>query len=292
MPWSVHVSSGAAVSGDLAKLQWLLVTQDCPMYAHSASSAATAGSIDMLKWLREHRGLVFDAKTVDHAARRGHWRLMQFLCNEGCAWTASTCEAAAEGGQLAVLKQLREQGVPWDATTIAGDAAFSGNVQLLQWIRKQDHSVILNEVTFEEAATRSLAICKYLHAEQCPWDEGACESAAASNQLDVLKWLHESGCEWDENSMLTTAAHAGNIDMLIYLRDQGAEPIDSRHRTEMLNAAGANGRLAAAKWLKQDPWCKWPAVLQYAYYEDAEPQQWHGAALDWARAEGCTSPLE
>jgi hypothetical protein len=292
MPLSVHVSRGAARSGELAKLQWLLLTQGCPEYARIGNSAAWSGSIGMLMWLKEHRGLVFDADTVNCAAAAGHWRLLQLLRNEGCVWQADTCAAAAEGGHLAVLQQLRQHGIQWAANTIAVDAAYSGDVQLLQWIREQDSSVVLDEEAFEDAAASGLAMCKYLHAEQCPCDNRACTAAAADDQLDTLKWLIESDCPWSPEVVLTAAAHAGNIGMLKYLRDQGAAPVTVKHRTEMLNAAGANGRLAAAKWLKQDPLCEWPAVLQYAYPKDENPQQWHGATLDWARAAGCTSPLE
>jgi hypothetical protein len=246
----------------------------------------------MLTWLKARQGLVYDAGTVDYAAAAGHWHLMQLLRNEGCSWQDSTCASAAEGGHLTVLKQLRQHGTPWNANTIAVKAALSGNVQLLQWVREQDSEVVLSRNCFNAAATSGLAMCKYLHAEACPWDYRACTAAAADDQLDTLKWLIETGCAWSPDLALTAAAHAGNVDMLEYLRDQGAEPTDSAHRTEMLNAAGANGKLAAVIWLKQDPWCKWPAVLQFAYPKDEEPQQWHGATLDWARAAGCTSPLE
>jgi hypothetical protein len=45
----------------------------------------------------------------------------------------------------------------------------------------------------------------------------------------------------------------------------------------MLNAAGANSKLAAAKWLRQQG-AEWPAVIN-----------WCGCSLDWAGSEGCTA---
>jgi hypothetical protein len=57
----------------------------------------------------------------------------------------------------------------------------------------------------------------------------------------------------------------------------------------MLNIAGAYQQLAAAQWCRQRG-AAWPEVLQW-YDKEQDDQVWTGATLEWARAEGCTSPL-
>jgi hypothetical protein len=63
--------------------------------------------------------------------------------------------------------------------------------------------------------------------------------------------------------------------------------IDAAARTAllavMLRAAGANGKVAAAQWLRAQG-AAWPARLQYTF--NHKQQQWSGAVLEWARSEG------
>jgi hypothetical protein len=59
--------------------------------------------------------------------------------------------------------------------------------------------------------------------------------------------------------------------------------------SKMLAAAGSKNHLAAAQWLRAQG-AAWPAILQHRLGD--VQQQWQGVALDWARAEGCTSPVE
>jgi hypothetical protein len=54
--------------------------------------------------------------------------------------------------------------------------------------------------------------------------------------------------------------------------------------SEKLNAAGASDHLVAAQWLRQLG-AEWPDVLK------RRDQFWSGHTLEWARAEGCDSPL-
>jgi hypothetical protein len=51
--------------------------------------------------------------------------------------------------------------------------------------------------------------------------------------------------------------------------------------TEMLDYAGANNKLAAAKWLREHG-AAWPTVFTQ--------RRWTGAVLEWAVAEGFTPP--
>ena len=54
-----------------------------------------------------------------------------------------------------------------------------------------------------------------------------------------------------------------------------------------LDNAGASNDLQAAQWFRQHG-AQWPAVLGRFAYPHCD--QWSPELLEWARAEGCTSP--
>eukprot|EP00953_Heterococcus_sp_UTEX-ZZ885_P029246 15543-Heterococcus_DN1.PRE.1 len=109
------------------------------------------------------------------------------------------------------------------------------------------------------------ATCAYLHAEGCLGDELTMYEAAIAKHWDTVRWLHEHGCPWDFEHMCLTAAE---LDVL----------------SAMLTLAGAYDHLAAAQWLRQRG-SEWPPVLHF------DGTDWSGDVLEWARAEGCDSPL-
>ena len=81
---------------------------------------------------------------------------------------------------------------------------------------------------------------KWLRSEGCPWDEGACSSAAWNGHLDVIKYLHENGCPWDEGTC-TRAARCYHSDVFKWLIENGC-PYDfndyyTRPRLESLGLA-------------------------------------------------------
>jgi hypothetical protein len=128
-----------------------------------------------------------------------------------------------------------------------------------------------------------LAVCQFLLEEQCPHDAKACLLAARRGRLETVRLLHEQGCPIDIQEVRMTAAAAGHLPVLMYA--MSAEPAASAAQlTEMLNAAGANNHLSEAKWLRQAG-AEWPAVLRH------NRTAWKTDVLQWARAEGCTSPV-
>jgi hypothetical protein len=135
------------------------------------------------------------------------------------------------------------------------------------------------------AANGHTAICAYLHAEQCPWDEGACDDAAHNGHVDTLRWLHEHGCGWNVDVIRIAAAESGSVDTMMYLQQQDDVDLGAAALAVMLNVAGGHNHLAAAQWLRAQG-AEWPGVLSYIW------QPWSGETLAWARAEGCTSPTQ
>jgi hypothetical protein len=80
----------------------------------------------------------------------------------------------------------------------------------------------------------------------------------------------------------------GHSAVLSYLL-QIALAASSVTLTLMLFSAGAIDHLAAAQLLRAHG-SEWPNVLSMDV--GGELKQWEGTVLEWARAEGCTSPLE
>ena len=55
----------------------------------------------------------------------------------------------------------------------------------------------LDEYTCTLAAKHSLACLKYLHENDCEWDDQTCETAAKNNNLECLKYAIENGCDYE-----------------------------------------------------------------------------------------------
>jgi hypothetical protein len=280
--WDSTVCSAAAQNGHLAVLQWLH-EQGCPWYAdYICSDAAETGSMEMLLYLKQ-KGCEYNADTISGAAGQGQLSICQYLVAEQCPCEGEACEDAARGGHLETVRFLRESGCPWDATAVCEGAAWSGNIELLQYLRQQ--GCTFGTGAMSTAAQRGhLHVCQYLRAEQCPWTAQACSNAAHGNHLDTLRWLHEQGCPLDISSIGWTAAVLGRLPVLELL--VGAQPAPSvAQLTMMLATAGARKRLGIAKFLREHG-AEWPAVLV-----TSTGLAWSDELVQWARSEGCTSPL-
>jgi hypothetical protein len=179
---SYFVPIGALLSSHLDTLQWLVEELH---YALPAASwvlqiAAFGGCTNMLAYLKQ-RGMTLTADLLKHAAVSGHWHAVQYMHDEGLVWDSNVCDAAARYGHPALLQQLREHGCPWDTSEIGVQAACSGNVQLLQWLKEQ--GIVFPKTTMAGAVSGGhIAACEYLRfTEQCPWSSNLCMYAADFN---------------------------------------------------------------------------------------------------------------
>jgi hypothetical protein len=137
-------------------------------------------------------------------------------------------------------------------------------------------------------------VLTFLRQHGCPMGERAVNAAASADQVPALRWLHQHFPAFCLKAAWTSAAAHGSIEAMAYLLPHIEQSqFDSlfsarmdlkptRALTAMLNIAGCNHQLAAAKWLRQQG-AAWPTVLCHNFKE------WSGAALAWAREEGCTS---
>jgi hypothetical protein len=307
MQYSNATLYGAASA--VHKLAWLYAMcgpQHSSTTGAVATHAARAGSITALIWLKCTQGCVFDKYTCLAAAEGNQLPALQNLHSEGCCWDVSVLSAAAVNGAFELLRWAVEQGCPWQnfdcdrdgnfvlaadpnmsLTDILGDAAYGGNIELLEWVKQQQPQLHYDDSVMCGAARGGhVVMCEHLRSNGCEWSSGACETAASCDHVDALHWLRESGCPFDAAAVAVAAADWGTgVEVMAYLLAEGL--LTGALLTEMLKYAGAMDKLAVVQWLRQQG-AEWPAVLR----NEELPQSWHSATLAWARAEGCTSPLE
>ena len=131
--------------------------------------------------------------------------------------------------------------------------ARTNKLELLKWIR-EEKKCHWNELTINAAARQgNLEMVKYCVANQCPFDEGACRSAAANGHLDCLKYLHEDvKAPWDCETAYW-AARNGHLHILEYLVEREYDEFD-----EYACAYAAwKGHLECLKYLHEDVKAPW-----------------------------------
>jgi hypothetical protein len=279
--WDYNACAVAARRGHVSTLKWLH-EQGCPWKLDEISChAAEGGSIETLLYLKQ-RGVEYNALTMGGAACQGHLAVCQFLAAEGCPWGVHAAETAAIGGHLSTLRWMREHGCLWVATDVCSAAANYGSVEMLQYLKEQ--GCVFDADTMRAAVqARRLHVCKFLRAEQCPWFSSAGEAAARCNHVEMLHWLHDQGYPWDIHAVRLVAVEARHTGLLEAM--QHFEPAaNAAQLTELLKSAGRYDDLMLVKWLRQQG-ANWPANLAY------DGDRWSAALVQWARDEGCVSPV-
>jgi hypothetical protein len=282
-----YICDGAARGGCLTELTWLVFNQRCRMHDTISVPAAAGGSVPTLNFLWQCN-IDFTVDTACSAAAAGHQHIIEYLHAEGCRFNNSVYLAAARNGHIHVLQRLRELACAWDCAQLCSRAAVEGLLQVLQWAQQQGAVFTANTMA-EAAMCGHTAVCAYLHAQQCPVNATACAAAASCRQAGSLQWLLEHGCPYDARALWTVAAENGDISTLRCLQQQGVAAFPAA-MTTLLFTAGVHSHLAAAQWLRAAG-AAWPAVLMRED-PDGDEEQWEGAVLQWARAAGCTSPLQ
>eukprot|EP00953_Heterococcus_sp_UTEX-ZZ885_P012807 7320-Heterococcus_DN1.PRE.1 len=253
---------GAAYSGSAAKLKFLeaiwKITDSLELPADLCVYAVSSGSLQTVQWV-EKWGLLRQYVSFSQAATLGHVHVLDYIFSKHCHLHEDLLPEAARNGRFGAVKWLFEHDAPFYADTICGDAAESGNLQLVQFVRSKGGEI--NASTFRDAAWRGhLALCKHLYSEQCPWNTLAVAWAGSEGHTEVVKWLVQQGCPYDAADVCREAAESGHIAVLQYmLRPQ---PLSAVQLTDVLSAAAAHSHLHAAQWLRQQG-AEWPVTLQY-----------------------------
>jgi hypothetical protein len=103
------------------------------------------------------------------------------------------CSEAARSGNLALLRWLREEKkYDWNDRTITA-AAYSGNLHIVKYC--MEHKCPIKNLACANAAHNGhLDILKYLRENGAPWDSWTCFCARENNQLECLNYAKENGC--------------------------------------------------------------------------------------------------
>jgi hypothetical protein len=113
--------SSAAQYGHIKSLQYLHETHGCQINNNACCLVALrAKSLDCLRYIFEHCNNVVYLKgtyTAFVAAKIGDVDCMQYIHEQGCAWSSETCDAAARHGHVECLQYAHQHGAPWTSKT-------------------------------------------------------------------------------------------------------------------------------------------------------------------------------
>jgi hypothetical protein len=275
-PWGEDASAclRALERGDRDLVVWALehgFDAGCDDFCDGSWFAAIGtGSLAMVMWFDQlldqlQRGPQPCTLELESAMRSGHVDICRYLKDtKNCGWDSDTVESAALSDKQEVCERLLEVNNPLSMDLLAELAAYNGKLTVLRWALQRG------------AQLRDVLL----------------EAAAEGGHLAAMQYLDSQGCDWVVPHIYTSAALGGSVDVLVYVfaeleRDEWEVPLDM-----MLNAAGRNGKLAAAKWLRERG-AQWPAVLHFVREFSGgrkKVYEWKHDTLKWARAEGCTSP--
>ncbi|KAL3880297.1 hypothetical protein ACJMK2_032545 [Sinanodonta woodiana] len=252
-----------------------------------AHHAAISGNVAVLSYLIDHGTDTWcktsqGARLLHIACHAGQLEMTKFLVetypkmlNEVDSHKHTAAHDAAESGSIAVLSFLIDSGTdPCCRTsqeaTLLHRACLTGQFDMIKFL-VEIYPNMLNEVDSHKhtsahyaAVSGNVAVLKYLigHGTN-PWcrtsqEETLLHISCLEGQLDITKFLVETYPKMlnEVDSHKHTPAHyaavSGNVDVLRYLIDQGADPwcITSQEET-LLHMACLEGHLDMTKFLAE-----------------------------------------
>jgi hypothetical protein len=234
---------------------------------------ALSGNLPMMKWARSDKSSARKDEAAETGRSMKHIRLTPFPWNTVC------CSNAAEFGHFKLLQWLHEQGCPWNSLTFSYGARF-GCMKMLEWLYQK--KCPWDKLTCEWAAeSGKLDVIKWLHERNCPWDAETLTSAVGTGNLEMVQWLHQQNCPWNERTC-AEAAMIGKLDILVWLRERGC-PWDD----ETLANAYASGRDEILSWAVLNGCPNYRARRTYDYdpYLDGSEEDYVNSDYDWSHAE-------
>jgi hypothetical protein len=185
VPYTEYTSRGAAESGSVSKLQWLLDEQQCPEAADIIIYAQYAPTLDVLKWLKQR----------------------------GCVFTEDTCAAAAKSPRAASLLQyLRSEGVAFDASLMVTAIRYQ-ELPLVQWLHEHGGCPLSEEAVLAAANLEDLTALSWLHSVDCPCDYNfLCLAAASNGAIALLQWIKDNGVVNWSPAVLTGSLNVAGVN--------------------------------------------------------------------------------
>lgn len=148
--------------------------KECTKWCEEYECAVEENNLKNLKWMHQYSlntdGYSIEMQEEDDitgdllskAAEGGHWEVVKWLRQVGCAWSKSTFVKFARGGDLETMKYLKANGCPWNGRTFLATAR-RGDLETMKW----------------------------LLANGCPWNGDTFLATADRGDLATMKWLKE-----------------------------------------------------------------------------------------------------
>jgi len=247
-------------SADTRLLAWADTYSSMPVHEMSESMcriAATHGNLIALRWLRERRAPWQPTVVAACAARGDHPHVLEWAFAHGCALDASTLMHALRYGssEMRVAQWWHQRVAPastW-STRACSNAARSGNIRLLEWLR----------------------------ARGTPWDETTAHVAAERMGLGAFRWIvADNGCPYTPTLAAFHAARGGKVQVLEYICANAAPPIDNNMM--WMTAAARRGHVHVLQWAEAHgyPWREVPGLCVILH------SRGYTEALLWALTHG------
>ena len=124
-------------------------------------------------------------------------------------------------GSVALAKWALAEGCPReDGATMADVAAEYGHPELVKWLCVEGGFAMDGWMMVEAAGSGNLELVQWLRGEGCPWSYNTCYWAVIGGHVEVLRWVRENGCPWNTWTRDKAAAELGYTDDLGNLVDE------------------------------------------------------------------------
>lgn len=138
------------------------------------------------------------------------------------------------------------------------------------------------DLCYLAASNDAFDILIWLRSQQCAWDVRTASTAALNDHLNVLKWAMQQGCPWDQ-TIFSFAASRGDLETLIYLREQTKQDFGARLCSV---AAAEEGHVHILEWLVEQG----HTILDFELICGKASSFGHLDILKWVKKQGISIP--
>lgn len=232
--------------------------------------AAEIGSVKILEWYDSEINKIFPNHVGYVAAKRGHWKVLDWLIKKNSCLDCSVIVGAVEFGNLEIVQKLKAYGCQW-SNAVCEIAAEKGHLEILKWLRSNPEDLCpWNEGTSLKAAqSGDLETLRWLKEQNCPWNSNVSLILTMCGHFETLKWEVDNGGEWDAK-MFNWIAEKGNIEVLQWACEKGYP-----HNNSFTASAASHGQLEVLKWAVREGFSLAPKCIELAiFHGDFETIRW------------------
>ena len=267
-----------------------------------AKGAAVRGDVKFMKWLHLEWGVPVGGMTIKTAVRNGHLSLVRWLLNQGCEYADFDFIDAAASGNVELMRWLYDEWEIEKITKLFYDAiniaTRRGHFPAVQWLLSMLNKVrpwladYADQLRWQAAFSGNLELLQWVYQlpqpqQQRDWDFRDLNLSLDIAQqtvlhLPILLWLREHGAPCDIRTT-TALAQRGAIDALMACVDAGY-PLS-------LSDASAKARKAGhrhvVRWLGDYAYRLLPDEMLQAVLSHLHPKHLAMAALVCRRWRVC-----